>query len=84
MQIFEKMKIYRDCAGAAPKVSEAAVTEKPLHNALAAAVQEVGFLESETLNPQPVDLTLRNSHRDTDPYLSPLIRDLTSAYFGTK
>ena len=84
MQLFERVKIYRDCAGAAPKVLKSAVSATPLHKALAVAVQEITFLESETLQPQPVNLNLKNVDRDTDPYLSPVIRDLSLAYFGTK
>ena len=81
LRVFEKVKIYRDAAGAAVKVPEPAVVAKPLNKALEAAVQEVTFLETETLKPQPVNLKLTNKHRDTDPYLTPLIRDLSAAYF---
>ena len=82
LRVFEKVKIYRDAAGAAPRALEPAWTAKPLNKALEAAVQEVSFLETETLKPQPVDLTLTNKSRDSDPYLSPIIRDLTKAYFA--
>jgi len=81
MRVFEKVKIYRDAAGAAARALEPASAAKPLNRALEAAVQDVTFLETETLRPQPVDLALTNKSRDSDPYLSPLIRDLSKAYF---
>ena len=84
MNVFERAKIYRDAAGAAPRPLEATITAKPLHMALTHAVQEVTFLETETATPQPVDLTLNNKARDTDPYLLPYLRDLTDVYFPKK
>ena len=62
--VFEKVKIYRDAAGAAPRALEPAVVAKPLNKALEAAVQDVTFLETDTLRPQPVDLSLTNKSRD--------------------
>jgi hypothetical protein len=84
MNVFERTKIYRDAAGAAPRPLEATIASKPLHMALNHAVQDVTFLESETSTLQPVDLTLNNKTRDTDPYLLPYIRDLMDIYFPKK
>ena len=81
VNVFERTKIYRDAAGAAPRALEPTISAKPLHVALTDAVQDVTFLESETLKPQPVDLSLNNKSRDTDPYLLPYIRDLMDVYF---
>jgi hypothetical protein len=81
MNVFERTKIYRNAAGAAPRSLEPAIVAKPLHVALTDAVHDVTFLESETLKPQPVDLTLNNKSRDTDPYLLPYLRDITEIYF---
>jgi hypothetical protein len=81
MNVFERTQIYRDAGGAAPRPLDAAVTMKPLHMALNHAVQEVTFLQKETSKPQPVDLTLNNKSRDTDPYLLPYLRDLMDVYF---
>ena len=81
LRIFERVKIYRDAAGAAPKAMEAAVGAKPLNKALEAAVQDITFLEIETLTPQPVNLSLSNKSRDSDPYLLPTIRELMRVYF---
>jgi hypothetical protein len=80
MNVFERTKIYRDAAGAAPRPLEATVTAKPLHMALTHAIQDVTFLESETAKPQPVDFTVNNKSRDTDPYLLPYLRDLMEVY----
>ena len=84
LAIYEQVKVYRDAGGAAVHAMETSVTAKPLNKALQAAVQEINFLETETLHPQPVNMKLTNQARDSDPYLSPFIRDLTVAFFGTK
>ena len=81
VKVFEKVKIYRDAAGAAPTVPEPLFTVKPLNKALECAVREVKFLEIDMSKPQPVNRALRNKNRDLDPYLSPFIRDLSEAYF---
>jgi hypothetical protein len=56
----------------------------PLHTALDHAYTEIKFLESETLQPQQVDLQLTNKSRSTDPYLSEIVQDLMSRYFPTR
>jgi hypothetical protein len=81
MKVFERIKIYRDAAGAAPTSLEPRFTAKPLNKALDSAVQEVNFLEIDMGKPQPVNQALRNKSRDLDPYLSPFIRDLSEAFF---
>ena len=81
VKVFEQTRIYREASGAAPKELRGAFTAQPLHFALDSAVTEVKFLQSETLQAQPVNLTLTNKMRDTDPYLTPLIRKLTKVYF---
>ena len=82
MAVYEKVKVYRDSAGAAVKALEASYSNpKPLNRALEVSVQEVNFLEIESLKPQPVNLNLTNKSRDLDPYLTPIIRDLRKAFF---
>ena len=80
MEIFEKIKIYRDAAGAAPKILHPSIAKLEIHQALVNSVMDVTFLQNQILKPSPVDLTLTNKHRDTDPYLTPWINDITKIY----
>ncbi|CDJ46832.1 hypothetical protein, conserved [Eimeria brunetti] len=62
-----------------PKPSD---TPLSLSEALAAAPQTVTFLHVDCLKGVPVDMTLKES--SPDPYFAQHIRDMFSAFFGSK
>ena len=83
VQIFERLKVYRDQSGAASRNLNPRVQAQPLHFALDSAVTEVRFLESETSMPQPIDLTLTNKSKETDPYLNAYLTALYQTHFAS-
>jgi hypothetical protein len=76
LAVFERIGIHRNAAGASPAQMDFKISKKPLHLALNAAVQDVIFLEGRA----NIDHNLKNSDRETDPYLSQWVADLNKLY----
>ena len=81
---FTKLRVYRDFGGASVKNDTVGMIAQktPIHMAVQSAVTQVDFLESDNLSGVPLNNTLNNQTRSTDPYLAQHLRDLEKIYFS--
>mmetsp|Transcript_92804 Transcript_92804/g.289350 ORF Transcript_92804/g.289350 Transcript_92804/m.289350 type:complete len:94 (+) Transcript_92804:77-358(+) len=78
--VFRAVKVYRPGPGAA-ELPLPALPSTPLAEALAASKVKISFLEAETLKGMPLSSA---STKTIDPYFAAHLKDVSTAYFGSK
>ena len=81
---FAKLRVYRDFGGASVKNDTVGPVrgKRPIHQAIQGAITQVEFLQTDNLSGIPLNASLSNKSRDTDPYLAQHFRDLQKVYFS--